>query len=300
MIQGHEYIFSYMTNKNSLTFDGFNVLVKQGPFRKTNFAFASIINWYVFDEKTYRSLYITYTTEASKVKKVQLISQLGEPGFRDIVEALNTSIPNKSLNHLPREEAFKVMKAMNPKKAGAIGGIILIFVLTTAFMYPGIRHYLDFGFADADVEQLINGDDFGTRNLNLYGRPLEETLESTTTKNGSTQSVEYFVPIVGADWDYDQPVQVIMKFDKMNEDEFNELYDNVEFKGVVRNIGFEGIEDDEKEFFGTEYNLKVSDDVILFEVTGEKHNDSLMFFLWLGLNGLFIIIFGIVYLKNRK
>jgi len=299
MIPGHEYIFSYMTNKNSLTFDGVNVLVKQGPFRKTTFAFASIGHWYVFDDKTYRSLYITYTNEAGKAKKVQLVSQLGEPGFRDIVEALNASIPNKSLNHLPQKEAFKVMKTANPKKVGALAGMIIILVLTTSFMYPGLRHYFDFGFADADVEQLIAGDDFGTRNLNLYGVPLEETLESTTTKNGSTQSVDYFVPLVGSDWSDDQPIQVIMKFDKLNEDEFYALYDNVEFKGVVRNIGYEGIADDEREFFVTEYGFEVSDDVILFEVTGKEHNDALMFFMWLGINGIFVIILGIVYLRNR-
>lgn len=299
MIPGHEYIFSYMTNKNSLTFDGVNVLVKQGPFRKTNFSFAGITNWYVYDEKTYRSLFIAYTNEAGKAKKVQLVSQLGEPGFRDIVEALNNSIGAKGLNHLTQKEAFKIMKASNPKTVGALAGIIIVFLLTTGFMYPGLRHYFDFGFADADVEQLIAGEDMGTRNLNLYGVPLEETLEVTNSKNGSTTSVEYFVPIVGADWDYDQPIEVILKFDQSSEDEFYDIFEQIEFKGVVRDIGYEGMETDEKEFFGTEYGLEVSDDVILFEVTGEEHNDLVMFLVWAFINGLFVIIFGIVYLKNK-
>lgn len=299
MTPGREFIFSYMTNKNSVSFDGTSLLVKMGPFRKKSISFHNIINWYVYDEKTYRSLFITYTDEAGKSKKVQLISQLGEIGFRDLVEELNTSIGMKGLNHLTQKEAFKVMKAFNPKKVGAMGAMIVVLILTTTFMSPGLRHYFDFGFEDADVEQLIAGEDFGTRNLNLWGVPLEETLEETTTKNGATTSVKYFIPIVGADWDYDQPVEVIMLLDRSNEDEFYALYDEVEFKGVVRDIWYEGMDQDQIDFFGSEYGLDVSDDVITFEVTGEEHNDALMFFIWCAINGLFVVLFGIMYIKSR-
>lgn len=298
MIPGHEYIFSYMTNKNSLTFDGVNVLVKQGPFRKTSFPFAGITNWYVYDEKTYRSLFIAYTNEAGKAKKVQLVSQLGEPGFRDIVEALNNSIGAKGLNHLTQKEAFRIMKASNPKTIGAIAGIIIVFLLTTGAMYPGLRHYFDFGFADADVEQVIAGEDLGTRNLRLFGIPLEETLEVTTSNKGTTTK-QYFVPIVGSDWDYDRPVDVMLKFDDMSDDEFYGLFEEVEFVGVLRDIGYEGMATDEIEFFGTEYGLEVSEDVKVFEVTGEEHNDLVTFLVWVCINGFFIILLGIVYLKSK-
>ncbi len=299
MTPGREFIFSYMMNKNSVSFDGTSVIIKRGAFHKTTFPFHSINNWYVYEEKTYRSLFFTYTNEAGKAKKIQLISQLGDIGFRDLVEELNMSIGAKGLNHLTQKEAFQVMKATNPKKMGALAAMIIILALTTTCMLPGLLHYFDFGFEDADVEQLIAGEDLGTRNLNLWGIPLEETLEETNSKNGSTTSVKYFIPIVGADWDYDQPVEVIMLLDNASEDEFYELYDEVEFKGVVRNIWYEGMDQDEIDFFGSEYGLDVSDDVITFEVTGEEHNDSMMFFVWCFINGLFIIIFGIVYLKNR-
>ena len=46
----------------------------------------------------------------------------------------------------------------------------------------------------------------------------------------------------------------------------------------------------------TGYRSETDDE---FEVTGEEHNDSLMFFLWLGINGLFGIIFFIAYLKQK-
>lgn len=301
MTTGREFVFSYMNSKNSFTFDGANVLIKMGPFRKRTFPFNSIVNYYVFDNNAYRSLFITYNDEQGKLKKVQMFSHLGEIGFRDLVDELNNNIGNKGLNHLPEKEAFKVMKAANPKKWGPIGAFGIIFVLVTCIFYPGLRHYMDFGFEDAEVQALIAGEN-DSRNLNLLGIPLYETLEetTTTTKSGSTTtSVKVYIPIVDPEWDYDRPIQVIMQFDELNDEEYDAIFESSEFVGVVRNIWYEGLDEDQKQFFRDEYDLEVADDAILFEVTGDEHNDDLIFWVWVGINGIFVIIFGIAMLKQK-
>lgn len=282
-------------------FDGTYLTLKRGPFHKKTFPFASIQNWYVYEDKTYRSMFITWIDDSGKLKRIQLFAQLGEPGFTDLVEAFNQSMGAKNLNHLPKKEAFKVMKAADPKKIGALGAMIVILILTTTFMYPGLRHFLDFGFEEATVQQLVD-DEIGTRNLNLIGVPLEETLEETTTtrKSGSsTTSTKLFIPVVDDDYNYDRPVEVMLMLDDPDDSEYYSALNDVEFTGVVRNIAWEGMEEDQKEFFYTEYGLEVSDDVILFEVTGEEHNDAAMFYGWLGINGLFLLIFGIIYLRTK-
>lgn len=302
MISGYEYVFSYMATKNSVLFDGMNVMIKSGPFSKKAFAFMNILHWYVYEDKTYRSIFISYTDEAGKQKKIQLFAQLGEPGFAQLVEGLNASIGAKGLNHLPKKEAFKHLKAADPKKVGALGAMIVILLITTISMYPGLRHYFDFGFGRVTVEQLIAGENISSRNLALEGYALSETLEETTTrtKSGSTSSTtKIFIPLVGENWDYDQPVHCVMKSDDLTDNEYYELMDQTEFVGVVRNIAWEGLEDDQAQFFRSEYGLDIADDCILFEVTGEEHNDALMFYLWLGINGLFLVIFGIFYLRAR-
>lgn len=302
MTSGREFTFAYMANKTSVTFDGYNLLCKMGPFRKKSFPFANIINYYVFENNNYRSLFITYTNDKGKLSRVQLFSQLGEIGFRDLVEELNTSIGAKGLNHLPEKEAFKVMKAANPKKLGPVVAFGILFAIITAVMFPGLRHFFDFGFEDAEVQQLVAGEDLGTRNLNLMGIPLNETLEetTTTTRKGSTStSVKVFIPVVAPDWDYDQPVDVIMQFDELSADEYESVLESSEFVGVVRNIWYEGLDEDEKQFFRDEYDLSVNDNAILFEVTGEQHNDAMMFWIWVGLNGIFLIIFVIAAVKAK-
>jgi hypothetical protein len=278
-----------------------NLTIKRGPFHKKSIPFNSVVNWYVYEDKTYRSLYITWNDESGKLKKIQLIAQLGEPGFTDLIEGLNQSMGAKNLNHLPKKEAFKLMKAADPKKAAAIGMIIAVLILTTVFMFPKLCHFFDFGFEEATVQQLVDGET-DTRNLNLIGVPLPETMEevTTSTKNSSTTTTrKIYVPIVSDDYAYDGPVEVIMQFDDLSDAEYYKIMDEVEFTGVARTIAWEGLEDDEKEFFATEYGLDVSDDVIMFEVTGEEHNDSLMFYVWLLINGLVVIIFGIVYLRSK-
>lgn len=301
MTPGREFIFTYMTTKNSFTFDGVNVLVKMGPFRKKTFLFNNIIHYYVFDNNAYRSLFITYNDEQGKQRKVQMFSQLGEIGFRDLVEELNNTIGNKGLNHLPEKEAFAAMKTLNPKKWGGVAAFGIMFAIVTALFYPGLRHYFDFGFENAEVRQLI-ADDIGTRNLNLAGVPLYETLEetTTTTKSGSTTTtVKVYIPVVDPEWDYDRPVQVIMEFDELSDSEYDAVFESSEFVGVVRDVWYEGLDSDQKQFFRDEYNLDVADDAILFEVTGEQHNDGMIFWIWLGVIGLFVIIFVIAYIKSK-
>lgn len=273
-----------------------SVNIKQGPFRKTTFPFANILHWYVYEDKTYRSLFISYNNDLGKQKKIQLFAQLGEPGFADIIEAFNQTIAAKNLNHLPKKEAFKIMKAADPKKVGAFGAMIVIFALTTTFMFPGLCHYFDFGFdEEVYVEELIEGD-YDSRNMNLLGYPLGQTLEETYTK-GSTTTITYYVPIVGESWEEGDRLDVVLKF---SEDDYeNADEDAIKFKGVARNVWHEGLDTDQEEFFNSEYGFEVSEDVIMFEVTNEEHNDSGMFFGWLAINGLFVIIFGVVYIRSK-
>jgi hypothetical protein len=234
--------------------------------------------------------------DAGKQKKIQLFTQHGEQGFHALIDGLNQAIPQKCLNHLDKKEAFKIMKAADPKKVGALGAMIVIFVLSTIFMYPGLCHYFDFGYDDeVYVEDIVAGD-YESRNVTLYGYPLQETLEETYTK-GSTTTITYFVPIVGESWEDGDPIEVILKFSE--DDYYNADEESLEFTGVIRNIWYEGIDSDEAEFFETEYGFEVSDDVVMVEATGEERNGLMEFIIWCVINGIFVLIFGIVYIRSK-
>jgi hypothetical protein len=293
-----EFKFGYMTTKSTVQLNGMNVHVQRGPFIKMDFLFSNIIHFYKFDNKGhYHQLIIRYYDEKkSKEKNLLLFSDAGDWGFRALVDEFTTTIPAKSLNHLPEKEAFQVLKMSNPKKAGTIGAGILIFLLVSILFYPGLRHFFDFGFEKAHVSELVEGKDFGTRNLVLSGVPSDYIMEETTgSKSGTTHS--YYLPLVTAGWSEEKPVKVILKFD--DESESSSALGQTEFVGVVRNIAWEGLDDEHIVFYQSDYQLNMGEDVVLFEVTGKEHNDSLMFGIWAGLLGIFGIIFLIVYLKNK-
>jgi hypothetical protein len=296
-----EYRFSYVTTRSIFKMEGQDVLVQIGPFVKKRFAFANIINYYVFENQSYRSLFITYYDDNGKQKKVQLFSQLGEIGFRDLVEFLNQTIGQKSLNHLPEKEAFAVMKTFNPKKWGAALAFGIMFAILSVLFFPTLYHFFDFGFADAEVQQLISGDAPSTKNLNLSGVPIDAALEVTTSKGSSTTGQKVYVPIVPPEWTEDEPVKCFLQFNEITRSEYdNGVLETSEFVGVVRDVWYEGLASDEKQFFVDEYGLNVPDDVILFEVTGEQHNDTLMFFVWLGVLLFLGVLFLIMYFKQKR
>ena len=300
---GREYIFEYMGAKSSVTLDGYNVLCKIGPFRKKNFPFANIKYYYLQQSGTHQTLFFVYTNEAGKDKRIQMPSHLGQPGLQDLMNELFVRIPAKTLNNLTEKEAFKTMKTANPNKMAPVIAFLVIFAVITVFFIPGLTHYFDHGLEDAEVQELIDGKDFGTRNLNLLGVPLDKTLEetTTTTKSGSTTTkVEYFIPIVPPDWDDRQSVQVILEFGELSDEEYYAILESSEFVGTVRDVWYEGLDDDQIQFFRDEHGLTVNDDAILFEVTGTDRNDQMLFWIWIGTTGIFLIIFIIAYLKQNK
>ncbi len=299
-----EFSFAYMTNKVVVQLDDFNVNVKIGPFIKKNFPFTSIQHYYVFNNDTYVSLFITYTETSGKTKKVQLISANGEAGFLQLVNELNARIPAKSLNNLTEKEAFAIMKTANPKKWAPLLAFGIIFLVMAGIFYPGLRHYFDFGFTDATVTEVAQKADLGTRNISISGMVLgdmglQET--TTTTRRGSTTTtVSIYVPVVDEDWEEGEPVEVFLSFDELSDSEYEEMLGAGEHIGVIRDIAWEGIGQSEIDFFKNEYGLEVAEKPVLVEITGTDRNDAWALWGLLITTAILGIVFLVIALKKRK
>jgi hypothetical protein len=86
----------------------------------------------------------------------------------------------------------------------------------------------------------------------------------------------------------------------MSQDEVDYfVYETGEFNGVVRNVWWEGIDDEQIKFFADEYGITFADNAILFEITNEKP-DAIMFYVYLGVLGILLIIFIVIGIKQRK
>jgi hypothetical protein len=289
-----EFRFSYFTVNNTVTIDEHIINVKTGPFIKKQISLLSLQHFYLFDNKDYRSIFLLYTDEKGRSKKIQLMATPAEPGFNELLSELHLRFPAKGLNHLSEAEAFKVMKAANPKKWAPIAAFLIIMLVMAGFLYPGLRHYFDFGFSKVNVTQLVAGD-YDSRNVSISGVLLDKSMEETTTtrKNGSTtKTVSEYIPMVDEHWQEGDPVNVILSFDKLSTLEYINLFDAKAHLGVVRNIAWEGLDKSQADFFKDQYGLKIADDAILVEITNETHNDAWSLYALL----LVMIILGIVFL----
>lgn len=291
-----------MTAKNVVTIDQYSINCKIGPIIKKNALLSNVQHYYVFDDQQYRNLMLTFTDESGKVKKIQLYSGYGEEGFEQLLTALQQRLPGKSLQHLPEKEALAQMKIANPRKVGAILAFAIITIVISIIFVPGMIHYFDMGFESATVQELLDGKT-STRNLKLSGTLLDAGIEETTTttrKGSTTTTVKVLLPIVTEAWTEGQPALVVLEFDEMSGTEYSNVLNQSEFTGVVRNVWWEGLDQQQRDYFQTNYGLEVPEQALLFEVTGEQRNDAVMFYIWLGIVAFMGILFLLVYIKQSK
>src|ERR1041385_7978546 len=105
-----EFHFNYFAASNMVALDDFTIKIKMGPFVKKEFPAANLENFYMFENNTYRSVFLLFSGDNGKRKKVQVFSTPAEMGFTQLIAELNARFPQKSLNHLSEKEAFAAMK----------------------------------------------------------------------------------------------------------------------------------------------------------------------------------------------
>lgn len=297
-----EFRFSYFTVSNTVTIDEHTLHVKTGPFIKKQISLLNLQHFYLFDNKDYRSIYLLYTDENGKSKKIQLMATPAEPGFNELLSELHLRFPAKGLNHLSEAEAFKAMKTANPKKWAPIAAFLIITLIIAGFFYPGLRHYFDFGHAKINVTQLVAGD-YDSRNVSISGVLLDKSMEETTTtrnRGTTTTTVSEYIPMVDENWQEGEPVRVVLSFDKLTSLEYNNLFDKESHLGVIRNIAWEGLDKSQKDFFKDHYGLNMADDVTLVEITNETHNDAWSFYGLVLVMVILGIVFLIVAIRQRR
>lgn len=297
-----EFTFSYMTNKNQISVDEKTLHAKIGPFVKKEIALSNIQYFYVKDFKDYREFIINHVKANGKTSNVKLIGSYGSQDVDNLANFLAALYPAKDLRKMDSKDAFKLMKAVNSQKMGLWIVAILIPAIMTIFFLPGLIHYFDSGHDNASIEDIISGKDLSSHNLTLTGIVLNQGMweQTTTTNKGSTTTTEknYF-PLIPETWKEGDPLNLILETEGMSQAETDEFVLKTSFNGTLRNVLWEGVADDQKEFFKSEYGLVMADNVVLFEVM-DGQPDEYIPYVFGGVIAIFLIIFIILWFKYRK
>ncbi len=295
------FSFPYYTAKNSLSADDFTIKAQSGPLIKREFPAGNLQHFYRFSNNQYEALYATYNDETGKTKKIQLFSNLGESQFADMIAYLEKKYPQSSLNHLPVAEALKTMHVANPNKWVPIVVFVLLSVSMSIFFYPMLRHYFDKGQAQTTAETFSPAG-LSTRNISISGYLLDVGVKETITSSKSSSShSSTYIPMVGESWKEGDPIKVILGFPSLSGSGFDEVIKQTEFKGVVRDIWWEGISSDNLDFLKEKYNLSFPETPVLIEVTDTYENDGFIIWVWGGTMIFILVLVIIVSVKmNRK
>ena len=292
-----EYKFQYYTASNALVVDDINFTAKVGPFVKRQFTAHDLQYFYVFTNKQYQALYITYQLNG-KAKKVQLYSNLGEPAFAQMVQFLEQKYKSHSLQSLSQDEALKTMHVANPNKWVPPFVFILLAGIMSLFLYPGLRHYFDSGSVTMSIEQLLANPSTGSRNIVIKGYPLDAGVKETiTSSRSSSKTSSTYIPLVGEAWQDGDPVKVVLEFSELSSSGYDEVMETMQFTGVIRNVAWEGISSDNVDFLKKEFKLNIPETPLLIEVTGTLQNDRWVIWVW---GAIIIFVFILVIIVARR
>lgn len=134
---------------------------------------------------------------------------------------------------------------------------------------PTLLHGLNTKTEEVSIAQLAAGHAPRGGELVLRGflRP-ELALIERTTRNGSTTSVEVLIPVVSAAWTPEQPVFALLSTGERSEQELSALASAHEYRGVPRNLWWEGLGESQRAYFQqrAEGPIHVAPGVLLLDI----------------------------------
>jgi hypothetical protein len=290
---------SYGPANSEVIIENGRLSAKLSPISKKEFDYSRLTNYYLFEQDSHNTLYIAYQTEQNKTKSFQLLASKNNGGLTGLLNELSQSHHGKSLNHLSKTEALKIMKAGNPALAVAIAVFLLTTLLGVIFLITPLRHSFDSGHKELTLEEFLSNTAIETSNITIKGKPGNAVIEETTTtrrrKGGSSTLKSVFVPLLNDNG----TVSVFLELNGKEPGLLDKTLSDSVFTGVIRNIGPEGMDSKNIEFFSSEYNITVTDNPILIEVTNKKRNDLWAIYLTGGFAVLGLLFGFFIYRKMK-
>lgn len=272
-----QFTFAYSVLEIQASLDQRLLKVKQG-LRNYEVSVLDMEKFYFGPMPTgqFDELVITTRTTSGKSKTHRFNCNTGESGMVSLVEKLAELKPSADLRKLPREEALAQMNVADSSKIALLAVPVVISFVLFFFLLPMFFHGIDKNSAMIKLGELIELKEFETRNFTVQGALLSECLEEKTTKKGRT-TTKFFCPLVSDTWKSGEPIHVLAQIDDIPEEEFNALFEKTEFKGVLRNVLWEGPSSSTKDFFVKEYGATMATEVLEFEINGDTSNDLMIF-----------------------
>lgn len=221
--------------------------------------------------------------------------------FKALADELARLFPHADLRARPAGEALKLMGVADSQKV--VGAAIAAVMISGAALAGGpfLIHGLDQGSAPVGAGEL-KAAKLSSRNLVLNGElDVHRYLEVTSTKNGTKESASFRFAVFPAGAASDDPVAVVLSTREMGGDDIDALARQGEWRCRLRNVWWEGLDDDDVKFMRDELHLNLGSQTPLCELDdGHGPPELFMFGAFVGTAVLLTVIIGIAMARQRK
>ena len=299
------YTYGYLAFRCEALVDGDVLAVKQGV-RSHHIRLSRLTHLYLQPRDNVQTLWLVEQRPHRGPRMHRIVANAGDPGFFGLVESLVAKRPDIDLRGQDEKQALGLMGVRD--MSWRLGVLLLLApVVVGVAMLPRLLHGLDFGEERVSITSLSRGRIPGSRNVVITGARarLSESVEVTTTRTqgarGAAESTRTLVPLVPPAWDRNQPVHALLEISDMSSSEEAVVERATKFRGVVRDILWEGLSGEDRAYLTTEAGLKLADDVRLVEYRANPRYDLLVFLGGTGVSVLVVLAMGTgLWLRKRR
>lgn len=249
------------------------------------------IAYFFVDSSDNETVLVLALKTGRKAKVIRVSSNPSDKGFLDLVQTLSTMRPASDLRGWKKREAYKRMglRWIHPVAIWLV--LAGVPALVGCALAPQLVHGLDFGLQPISLNQFTKKTPMSSRNVIVTEAraALDEAVEVTRASYlalpfRSGNEVSYLIPLVAPRWNKQTPVGVILLTDDMDAQQDEYLQQTTEFRGIVRNVLWEGVSAKDRAYLEQKAGIKLVGDVMLVQHMANPRYDLLLFCVGVGIS----------------
>ena len=292
-----EFQFRYLMYSCSAVIDEVYLTVKQGV-RTRQVELHRLRHFYVHVVPSSGiECLIGYETQEGKKKVMRFNANLGDPGFAAFAEALGKAKPEIDIRSLDAKAAHKLMGAVSIRSLVPIIVFGLSAVVMAVIFLPALIHGLDSGSAVIDAAACAGTCDTASRNVTLTNGYVHDEYMS---EQEGKRDVNHYLLYVPGGWEKADPVYLVIKTPGYDEDRLEDLAAREEISGVLRNVLWEGLDDDWRAEFKKEWNITIAPEARLVEYAADPQVEFTLVLAVIGILLSVTLILSVVAVVRRR
>jgi hypothetical protein len=240
----------------------------------------------------------------NKLKRARLFADIKQDEFHALIDFIRIQCPQGDISHMSALDAYQHMGSKELSWIVIPALMAIAIVLVALCGMPMLLHGLDHGYVEMTAVQIYQNptkiEDLNTHNMTLRAQADSTHAWRALEQQGQRLLYEMILPLYPINTQLDKPptTQILLQMRGTGEFPLEQLTQQKLFKGIVRNIGWEGLGNQTRKTL-LKNGLKLSPKPILLEYQAKNKDDLKVYILILSTLST-LLLFVVLYLKPSK